>query len=327
MNRRPPAEALQFAAATHDALARLGGVDMARRAELDPGARTRELEPVLGELGLLDLAPLRDGVETIAAALAVREAGAVVCPWPLAAAVGCDVEGADAAFPVAGPPGRMEHLDLLRAPVAVDGDGRLHDVRPVGDIDPAPLDPFGVRCAATLRSEQPASPPRLPLLLLSFWILGAVGSVARLATDYSRERRQFGRPIGEFGAVRWRLADMAVARTGLEELASYTLWLHVAGRLTDADVLALRLFALEAASEVLTHGHQVLAAIGLCDEHDLSVVSRHLQPALRRPGGIAATGERLARAVERDGFDALFPVASLDGDGRPAVAVAAHGER
>lgn len=315
MNRTPPAEALDFASATRDAFARLGGVDLARRAELDPGVRTRELEPALRALGLLDLAPVTGSVETIAAAFAVREAGAVVCPWPLVATVACDVDGADAVFPVAGAPRRLEHLDLVRAPVAVDAGGGILDVHATGALRPAPLDPFGVRCEVTARSERGGAHGRLALLLTSFWVLGALGAVTRLTTAYSRERRQFGRPIGDFGAIRWRLADMAVARTGLEELATYTLWRHVSGRLSGADVLALRLFALEAANDILLHGQQVFAAIGLCDEHDLSIISRHLQVALRRPGGVAVTGERLAAALAQDGFDALFPVAPAT-DGR-----------
>ena len=56
----------------------------------------------------------------------------------------------------------------------------------------------------------------------------------------------------------------------------------------------------------------LFAAIGLCDEHDLSVIDRHLQPLLRRPAGLATTVDLLAAQVAAEGFDALFPVTPSD---------------
>lgn len=311
MNRTPPAEAIAFAQATRSAMARLGGVDMARRAEQEPDLRRLEVEPVLRELGLLDLAPLTDEVEAIAAAMAIREAGAVMCPWPLVSVVGCDVPGADALYVSEGAPARLEHLDLAGDAVAVTARGDLLSVTAEGPIAPTPLDPFGVRCLAVAREAATAADGRLALLLGAQWIFGALSTVTSLSIAYTRERRQFGRPIGDFGAVRWRVADMAVARAGLEELASFTLWRYVSGIMTEADVLALRVYALEAAGTILAHGHQIFAAIGLCDEHDMSIIDRHLQPVLRRPAGLVGAEQALAAALGSDGFDALFPLEPL----------------
>jgi hypothetical protein len=311
VNRTLPPEAIAFAQATRSAMSRLGGVEMARRAEQAPELRRLEVEPALRELGLLDLAPLTDEVEAIAAAMAIREAGAVVCPWPLVAVVGCDVRGADALYVSAGAPARLEHLDLAGDAVAVTAHRALVSVTADGPIAPTPLDPFGSRCLAVAREAAGVADGHLALLLGAQWIFGALSTVTTLSIAYSRERQQFGRPIGDFGAVRWRLADMAVARAGLEELATFTLWRYVSGLMTAADVLALRVYALEAAETILTHGHQVFAAIGLCDEHDMSIIDRHLQPVLRRPAGLAAAEQALAAALASDGFDALFPLEPL----------------
>lgn len=306
MNRQLPSEALDFAAVTRESLAKLGGVDLARRCERAPHLRRTELEPALRSLGLLDLSPLDGTVETVAAALAVREAGAVVCPWPLVAQIGCDVDGADAVFDVTGSPTRLAHLDVLQAPVARDRRAQVLTVEHSGAVVTKPVDPFGVPCRLAPAGAMGSHARWLASILTSFWILGAMTTVVDIAVSYSRERRQFGRVIGEFGAIRWRLADMAVARTGLEELAYFTLWRHLSGQLDSADVLALRLYALDSADEILTHGHQVLAAIGLCDEHDLSIIDRHLQPDLRRAGARQETGAFLAEALAEDGFQALF---------------------
>jgi acyl-CoA dehydrogenase len=327
MDRTWPPDASTFARATRDALSRLGGVDFARRAEADPALRVTQLQPVLHELGLLELAPATGPIELQAAALAVREAGAVVCPWPLVQqlSVGPDLaETTDAVFLADRPPSRLEHLDLVTSPIAVSYDGRAW--RPVvaagAGVTPSRIDPFGVPCAATdVWSEAGRYEVTLHSVLNAFWVLGALTSVVDLSSAYAAQRRQFGRTIGQFGSVRWRLADMAVLRTGLEELCNYTLWRLLEANATIADALALRTYQLDAAHGVLENAHVLFAAIGLCDEHDLSVIDRHVQPLLRRPMGLADTLDLLATQVAAEGFDALFSVAPSDRQpaGQPAA--------
>ncbi len=75
-----------------------------------------------------------------------------------------------------------------------------------------------------------------------------------------------------------------------------------------ADAWGLRLTMIEAAESVLTDAHQVLGAIGLCEEHDVAVIDRHLQGVLRRPLGRIGTNTALAERVGAEGFDLLYPV-------------------
>lgn len=315
MKRAYPREAVAFAETVRAALAELGGVDLARRAEADPRVRRGEVQPVLRQVGLFDLVPMSSPVETMAAALAVREAGAVVCPWPWVPMLSVPPaarDRADGMYLLGGPPRRLEHLDLLTSPHGIDLAGQLTPLAASGPVTPAPLDPFGT----------PVAPPRSPKahaeygpaavalweVLTAFWVLGALQTVAEHAYTHAATRKQFGQVIGEFGAVRWRLADIAVACAGLEEIARYTLWLLTEGRVSTTDVLALRVATLEAGRVVLAEGHQVLAAIGLCDEHDVSIVDRHLQPALRRPFGLRTSLGQLVDRIPVEGFDALFPI-------------------
>ncbi len=146
------------------------------------------------------------------------------------------------------------------------------------------------------------------MVLDAFWVAGAVTSAVRHATQHARDRSQFGTPIGSFGEIRWRIADSVLARDGLDELAMYTWWLLRQGLATDADVFALRLKTLEASACVLSHSHQVLAAMGLCEEHDLTVIDRHLQPVLNRPAGRLESTGLLARAIRADGFEGTYDV-------------------
>jgi acyl-CoA dehydrogenase len=48
--------------------------------------------------------------------------------------------------------------------------------------------------------------------------------------------------------------------------------------------------------------------MGLCEEHDLAVIDRHLQCVLHRPTGRIASTELLAQAISREGFDSIYPV-------------------
>jgi alkylation response protein AidB-like acyl-CoA dehydrogenase len=93
----------------------------------------------------------------------------------------------------------------------------------------------------------------------------------------------------------------------LRELARFTMWRLWAAPLDRlVDALALRAHALESAQSVLRTCHQLHGALGFCDEHDLSILSRHAQPWLRLGGGLEATTEHLMAAIDRSGFDSLF---------------------
>src|SRR5439155_25095544 len=117
--------------------------------------------------------------------------------------------------------------------------------------------------------------------------------------------------LAAFQAVQFQLADAAVAVRGLRETARFTLWRLGACRedaLTDA--LALRVVALECGRQVFRTAHQLHGAGGFCDEHDLSVLSRALQPHLRLPSDLEETTELLARRIEVEGFAGLYSGAS-----------------
>src|SRR6185436_15699902 len=109
-------------------------------------------------------------------------------------------------------------------------------------------------------------------------------------------------------AVQFQLADCAVAIAGLRELTHFTLWrLDTAGSAALADVLALRVHTLDVARAVLRTCQQLHGAAGVCDEYDISVLTRMVQPALRLPWSAERTATELAGAIDRDGFVGLFP--------------------
>jgi hypothetical protein len=315
MNSTWPEAALELQRSVRQVVADHEGVDLARSAEEKPWLRTEVVEPALRSLGVLDLDAYGDEEEAAAAALTVRALGEAVVPWPIVRtlAVPADLrDEIDALYVADGPVTHLEHADLFTRAcvVGLTAPHTATAVQPSGTRRFTPLDPFGT--PVVLGSEAGLAAPHeavvMSLVLDGMWIAGALDTAVRLAAQYATTRRQFGKPIGRFGEIRWRLADMSVAHDGLDELAMYTWFLAHHRRATLADALALRVGALEAAEAVLRNAHQVLGAIGLCEEHDLTVFDRHLTPTLMRPLGTARSLSALLEAVNRDGFTGIFDV-------------------
>jgi hypothetical protein len=310
VNRDWPADALAFEESVEASLRSRGGIELTRACEVDPGLRTAELLPLIDSLGFAEVDFRAGEIEAAAAALGAKAAGRVIAPWPLVAQLSAAADQpVDAVFLVDGTPRRVPHLDLVENAVAVDPrQGTCRVLRPVGPIARMPLDPFGVPCELGDEVECPVDAVGGNVVLTAFYVLGALETAVTLAAAYSVERHQFNRPISSFGAIQWRLADLSMARSALSELAAFTLSRLIDGAVTMADAWALRLTMIESAESVLANAHQVLGAIGLCEEHDVTVIDRNLQGVLRRPFGRAATNAALAERVGAEGFDLLYPV-------------------
>jgi acyl-CoA dehydrogenase len=303
-----PPEALALAESARRAFDRLGGVDLARRAELDPTVCSSELTPVLEQLGIAELDPRSDGVSLAAAAAWCEAAGRVALPYPLASALVRDPKGR----PTACVPKAAVRVDHARAfPQWRVGslDGSVGGVAsPAG----AELDSRLGRFVGDLTIEDSdAVPPVTDLFvqqcLVAWTVLGSLDRAVELATSHVVTRVQFGQPLAAFQAVQFQLADAAVAVAGLRELACFTIWrLDQDVTAARADVLALRLHVLECARSVLRSCQQLHGAAGFCEEYDISVISRMVQPALRLPMGAEAAAAALAEAIAAEGFAGLF---------------------
>ncbi len=317
MNPVLPDDAVEFGAIARKAFLALGGVDAARAAEEDASRRSGEVASTLAALGIDELDP-RDDPDTLAAAAALcEEAGRVALAYPIVGVLLRDRGGDNLPFAVV-PDGhaRVDHGDLFDTwrVAAIDGTAksanRVHsgaesapDGTQFGRLGPFVADlefggDAGDAIGDVLRS----------LTLTSWQILGAADRAVELAVDHVNNRIQFGKPIATFQAVQFQLADAAVAVAGLRELAQFTTW-RVASTSAEAtaDVLALRVHAIDVARAVLRTCQQLHGAAGVCDEYDISVIARHIQPALRLPFGAERAAAELGDAIQRDGFVGLFP--------------------
>lgn len=310
-----PAEALAFEESVEASLGELGGIELTRACEADPAQRESKLRRFIDDLEIADVDFRAGEIEASAAALCARAAGRIVAPWPLAQQLAAPRNGdyeINSVYLVSGAPRRAAHLDIAGRAIAVDvHSGIAHRLEATGPLCGMPLDPFGVPACLGAPVDTPCDTVLVSIVLNAFWVLGALETAVSLASDYAVERAQFGRPIVSFGGVQWRLADLGGASSALTELAGFTLAKLIEGRATAADAFALHLQMLESADLVLTSAHQVLGAIGLCEEHDLVVIDRHLQSTLRRPLSYAKTAATLAERIGAEGFDGLYPVRTL----------------
>ncbi|MGH2477139.1 MAG: acyl-CoA dehydrogenase family protein, partial [Candidatus Limnocylindrales bacterium] len=201
---------------------------------------------------------------------------------------------------------RADHGDLFPRWRVAAIDGAVWEGRPEGPPLGTELGPFVVDMVASATDAEPVDVPML-LTLTAWQTLGTLERALELAVEHVNTRHQFGGPLARFQAVQFQIADATVAVQSLRVLAHFTLWrLWVAPLDRLVDALALRAQALESAHAVLRTSHQLHGAIGFCDEHDLSILSRHAQPLLRLSAGLEATTEQLMAAIDHTGFDSLF---------------------
>ena len=322
MNPDLPPEAIELRESAARAFADLGGCDVTRRAEADPSVRQRDVAPLLAQLGVGEIDPLADATSLAAAAAMCAAAGAVALPYPLASVLVRDRHGRPvAAIPAATDPAGgayVDHGDLfpewavgsLAGRPQADGAVAVPSGAPLGTR----LGPFVVPVAMVPAAMVPAASAGtataailVQQTLVSWTVLGSVEQAVLLAVEHVRARVQFGKPLAAFQAVQFQIADASVAVAGLRELAAFTLWrLGDHGTGAHADVLALRLHALDTARSVLRIAQQLHGAAGVCDEYDVSVLARMVQPALRLPSSTDRAVADLAEAIALDGFDGLF---------------------
>lgn len=305
MNTELPQDIIDFSAVAVKQLTRLGGPQMALRAETDDSLRFAARDALAG-LGAFDLDVRSGADDLLAAAVLCQAAGATALPYPLVEEM-LAVDGARLSLVNPRAP-RIDHGDLPGAWLATDLDGTGYRPQPAARTA-AKLGPFLV--PATLSAPigtLPAADVNLHLVLGSWRILGAMQQALDIATGHVRAREQFGKPLADFQAVRFAVADAAVAVRGLHELAKYTLCRpdSLPAQMLSADALILRLKAADTARQLLRTAHQLLGALGFCDESDISVLDRHTQPLIRLPLSSEALALRLIPDVRDGHFETLF---------------------
>ncbi|MDQ3086392.1 MAG: acyl-CoA dehydrogenase family protein [Actinomycetota bacterium] len=136
--------------------------------------------------------------------------------------------------------------DLLLERVDVDRDRLLHEEGRGFQVAMATLDGGRIGIAAQA--------------------LGIAQAAYDVARTYAQEREQFGRPIADFQAIQWKLADMATEIDAARLLTYRAAWLKQRGRPHTEEGAKAKLFASEMARRQTGEAIQILGGYGYTKE-------------------------------------------------------------
>ncbi len=106
--------------------------------------------------------------------------------------------------------------------------------------------------------------------------LGIATAALEEATDYAKERKQFGKPIGDYQAIQWMLADCKTELDAARLLALRAAWLKENKAMFSKEAAMAKLFASEAAGRIVDRCLQVHGGYGYVKEFP---IERHFRDA------------------------------------------------
>jgi len=119
---------------------------------------------------------------------------------------------------------------------------------------------------------------------------GAAQAAVDLATQYAKDRKQFGRPIGAFQAIAHMLADMQTEVEAARTLTWRAAWMVSSGQNALREITMAKLFSSETYVKVANMGMQIFGGFGYSMEFDMQ---RHYRDS--RSATIAAGTSQIQR--------------------------------
>jgi hypothetical protein len=194
-----------------------------------------------------------------------------------------------------GRPGRF--VATAKTVIVVDGDAiaiaqpTASDVEPVESIYAYPMGRMKPGVKMTSLSPADAASVRKWLrVALAAEMSGLLKAAVDTTVEHTTMRKQFGRPLGSFQALRHRLAECAVLAGGVHWLALKAAWSG-----DDGDAALAALHAQESATRVVYDVHQFLGAMGMTLEHPLHLWTYRMKALLSELGGRAGQANAAAK--------------------------------
>lgn len=147
------------------------------------------------------------------------------------------------------------------AELTLDG-VRVSDAQRVGEIDQGFVDTMRILDRGRIS--------------IAAMALGLGYGALEKAVGYSKERKAFGKPISDFQAIQWMLADAKTELDASSLLTYRAAWLADQGQRHSEEAAMAKLFASEAATKACNAALQVHGGYGYVREYD---VERHLRDA------------------------------------------------
>jgi alkylation response protein AidB-like acyl-CoA dehydrogenase len=129
-------------------------------------------------------------------------------------------------------------------------------------------------------------------------IVGCAQRILDICSGYAKVREQSGRPIGAFQAIQHHCADLLRHVEASRGLLYNAAWRHQEGRRDSAAAIAAaKAYAQNAGLSVARKGHQIMGAIGYCEEHPLHLFHKRIQAAGLDFGDAATHTETVAQSI------------------------------
>ncbi len=112
------------------------------------------------------------------------------------------------------------------------------------------------------------------IILLAAQAVGGARHALDLTVQYSKDRRQFDKPLGAFQAIAHYLADAVTAVDGAETLVWEGAWAKTEGRPIDRLAPMAKLFACQTFRNVTAMAQQVFGGVGFTVEYDIQLYFR-----------------------------------------------------
>lgn len=299
---------------------------------IEAGVSPEPLWQVVDALGFADafVAEEQGGIGLpLADACAIGQAlGAVAFPLPLLETMLARALLAAAEVPA--PEGRMVLADAVTTADGRLGTGHVPGLRTASHlllrhagqwhllkVDPAQVQAGAYRPqisgalaalnsnAAIKRFAAPHTAAALLAPLQAALLAGSMNRVLTMSVTYANDRRQFGRPIGQFQAVQQELAVLAEQVV----LARMAVQLGCIGATPASPDLArgasAKLNAADAAQRVTAAAHAVHGAIGITEEYPLGIHSRLLHELRTTAPTAGQCAREIGSALQAHGGEVL----------------------
>jgi alkylation response protein AidB-like acyl-CoA dehydrogenase len=112
------------------------------------------------------------------------------------------------------------------------------------------------------------------LILLAAWAVGAAERTQEITVQYSKDREQFGKPIGAFQAIAHDLADRQAELDGARTLVHEAAWARAAGRPVARLAPMAKLFAARVLRDLTATAQQIHGGNGFTLEYDVQLYFR-----------------------------------------------------
>jgi alkylation response protein AidB-like acyl-CoA dehydrogenase len=128
-------------------------------------------------------------------------------------------------------------------------------------------------------------------------MVGAAKQVLEITVAYAKERTAFGHPIGSFQAIQHYCADMLVDVDGCSLMVNNAAWRLGEGLPAGREVAMAKALLNEKLKYIVARSIQVHGAIGVTEDHDLSVYFKQAKAWEVSLGDTRFHRDRIARSV------------------------------